>query len=185
VKGARTAVALALAAACALLLGVAPPSSRADVRLTVAGDSLALGIGASDSSRGFAFDLFQRVRATHPASEITNLAIGGATTEDVVRLELPRLAQTHPTVVLVEVGANDLVRRHPATTFARDYGRLVDGARRDAPGARIVLFNVPRRLRFCDLRRCDESAAASPRARLQYDRRSGSAADRGARRQPL
>lgn len=48
-----------------------------------------------------------------------------------------------PTGVLVEVGANDLVRRHPATTFARDYGRLVDGARRDAPGARIVLFNVP------------------------------------------
>lgn len=113
------------------------------VRLTVAGDSLALGVGATDSSRGFAFDLFRRIRATRPSSEVTNLAIGGATTADVVRLELARIASTRPDLVVVEVGANDLVRRHPARTFAADYGRLVAGVRRAAPGSRIVLFNVP------------------------------------------
>ncbi|GAC1307356.1 MAG: SGNH/GDSL hydrolase family protein [Vulcanimicrobiaceae bacterium] len=115
----------------------------APVRLTVAGDSLALGIGASDSSRGFAFDLFERVRLARPASEVTNLAIGGATAQDVARLELPRIGETRATVVLLEVGANDVVRRHPASSFARDFRTLVDGVRAQAPAARLVLFNVP------------------------------------------
>ncbi len=118
-------------------------TAEPDVRLTVAGDSLALGIGASDSSRGFAFDLFERVRARRASSEVTNLAIGGATTADVSRLEVPRIARTHPTIVIVEVGANDVVRRHPIAEFASAYRRLIDGVHRSAPRAQIVLFNVP------------------------------------------
>jgi len=114
-----------------------------DVRMTVVGDSLALGVGASDSSRGFAFELFRRVRAERPRSEVTNLAIGGATAADVSRLEIPRIASTRPSVVLVEAGANDAVRRHTAADFARSYHTLVAGIERAAPQARIVLFNVP------------------------------------------
>ncbi|GAC1547300.1 MAG: SGNH/GDSL hydrolase family protein [Vulcanimicrobiaceae bacterium] len=133
-----------LAGTFAALLAAAPaPAALAGVNMTVAGDSLALGIGATDSSRGFAFDLFERVRALRPMSEVTNLAIGGATTADVVRLELPRIAATRPTVVLLEVGANDVVRRHAAAAFGRDYRRLIDAVRRDAPAARIVILNVP------------------------------------------
>jgi len=142
-KRTHALAALAFISALTTALGAAPLSHTAGVRMTVAGDSLALGIGATDSSRGFAFDLFQRVRAEHPTSEVTNLAIGGATTQDVVRLELPRIAVTHATVILLEVGANDVVRRHPALGFARDFHRLVEGIRRNTPGARIVLFNVP------------------------------------------
>jgi len=149
-SGRQRAAASRLAATLAFLIAGTPADAvhaeavdRTSVRLTVTGDSLALGIGASDSSRGFAFDLFERVRAERPASEVTNLAIGGATTEDVARLEIPRIAATRATVIFVEVGANDLVRRHAAGAFARDYHALVDGVRRSAPGARIVLFNVP------------------------------------------
>lgn len=140
------AVTLAALARAVPTLGFEAASVRAAspaIRLTVAGDSLALGIGASDSSRGFAFDIFERLRAERPTSEVTNLAIGGATAEDVVRLELPRIRETRATIVLLEVGANDVVRRHPVAAFARDYHTLVEGVRRNAPGARIVLFNVP------------------------------------------
>ena len=118
-------------------------TSSSAVRVTVAGDSLALGVGATDSSRGFAFDLFRRVDRLRPQSEITNLAIGGATVADVQRLEVPRLAATQPAVVLLEAGANDAVRRHAAPLFARDYRALVAAVRRAAPRARLVLFNVP------------------------------------------
>ena len=113
------------------------------VPLTVAGDSLALGIGASDSSRGFAFQLLRRVSALRPGSEVTNLAIGGTTVRDVLRLEVPRLAASEPQLVLVEVGANDALHRTPAPAFARDYRSLVDAVRRAAPAARLVLFSVP------------------------------------------
>jgi acyl-CoA thioesterase-1 len=117
-------------------------STRA-IRVTVAGDSLALGIGASDSSQGFAFELFRRIQAERSGSEITNLAIGGTTADDVMRLEVPRIAATRPDVVLVEVGANDAVRRRSAATFARQYASLVHAVAQAAPRARIVLFNVP------------------------------------------
>ena len=134
--------AVVVAFACGL-----PTTTRAndarEIRLTVAGDSLALGVGASDSSRGFAFDLFKRIAQTHPRSEVTNLAIGGATASDVARLELDRIAATQPDIVILEVGANDLVRRHGAKTFDAQYRRLALGVRRVAPRARIVLFNVP------------------------------------------
>jgi lysophospholipase L1-like esterase len=111
--------------------------------MTVAGDSLALGIGASDSSRGFAFDLFRRVVTLRPGSEISNVAIGGTTARDVLRLEIPRLAETEPSVVLIEAGANDAVQRRSAAEFARDYGALVAGVRRAVPHARLVVFTVP------------------------------------------
>jgi lysophospholipase L1-like esterase len=113
------------------------------VRVAVAGDSLALGIGASDSSRGFAFDLFRRIDAERPGSEVTNLAIGGTTAADVERLEVPRLAATHPDVVLLEVGANDAVRRRSAASFSRDFSSLVRVLHRVVPHAQIIIFNVP------------------------------------------
>ncbi len=139
--------AMAIAIVAVFLACDVATSARAEVargvRITVAGDSLALGVGASDSSRGFAFDLFRRVRETRPGSEVTNLAIGGATANDVARLELDRIAATRPDIIILEVGANDLVRRHAAAAFDADYRRLVRGVRRVAPRARIVLFNVP------------------------------------------
>ena len=117
--------------------------SAAPLRLTVAGDSLALGIGASDSSHGFAFDLFRRIEARRPGSVVTDLAVGGATAADVDRLESPRVRATRPDLVLLEAGANDAVRRRTAAAFARDYARLVAHVAAASPGATLVLFNVP------------------------------------------
>ena len=128
--------ALSLAAALASV-------SHGSVRMTVAGDSLALGIGASDSSRGFAFDLYRRVAALRPGSEITNLAIGGTTARDVRRLEVPRLAQTAPQLVLLEAGANDAVQHRSAAVFARDFRELVRAVRKAQPAARLIVFTVP------------------------------------------
>jgi lysophospholipase L1-like esterase len=127
------------ALAAAFALATAAPS----VRMTVLGDSLALGTGASDSSRGFAFVLFRRLAAQAPGSEVTNLAIGGATVADLVRLELPRLAAGRPSLILVAIGGNDAVRGRSLAEFAGDYHRLAVHLRESAPQARIVLFNVP------------------------------------------
>jgi lysophospholipase L1-like esterase len=122
----------------ALALAIATP-----VHMTVLGDSLALGTGASDSSHGFAFVLFRRIEALAPGSQVTNLAIGGATVPDVVRLEVPRVAAGRPSLIVVAVGGNDLIRQRSAQAFGADYHRLVQSLRVAAPAARIVLFNVP------------------------------------------
>jgi acyl-CoA thioesterase-1 len=130
----------ALLAAVLIAAAPAPPP----VQVAVLGDSLALGVGASDSANGFAFLLYKRVLAQRAGSQVTNFAISGATTADAVRLEVPRLKTAdRPDIVIVAVGANDVIRGHSPAQFAHDYRALVDGLRRAAPRARIVLFNVP------------------------------------------
>jgi lysophospholipase L1-like esterase len=126
-----------------LLAVVAPLASPTAVRMTTLGYSLALGIGASDSGHGFSFELYRRVAVLRPGSEITNLAIGGTTADDVRRLEVPRLARTEPQIVLLEAGANDAVQHRSAAAFARDFRALVASVRRSAPAARLVIFTVP------------------------------------------
>jgi lysophospholipase L1-like esterase len=74
---------------------------------------------------------------------MTNLSIGGATASDVTRLEVPRVAVTSPDVILLCVGANDVVRFHSRAAFARDYGALVHALRAAAPRAKLVIFNIP------------------------------------------
>ncbi|MGD0473625.1 MAG: SGNH/GDSL hydrolase family protein [Candidatus Velthaea sp.] len=116
----------------------APP-----VQLAVLGDSLAFGSGAGDTSGGFAFRLYRAIDATRPGSEITNVAIGGSTAADVLRLQVARLKGHRFDVVILCVGGNDVVREIPSTAFARNYRRLVAAVRAAAPTAALVAVGVP------------------------------------------
>ncbi len=113
------------------------------VQLAVLGDSLAFGTGAGDTSGGFAFRIYRALQATRPGSEITNVAIGGSTAADVMRLQTARLRERRFDMVIVCVGGNDVVRGIPSAQFARDYRHLLDAIRRRAPHAAIVAIGVP------------------------------------------
>ncbi|MGP6189902.1 MAG: SGNH/GDSL hydrolase family protein [Vulcanimicrobiaceae bacterium] len=107
------------------------------------GDSLALGTGASDSSRGFAFVTYLAIEAGRPGSEISNYAIGGSVTRDVTRLQVARLRERHVDCAIVCVGSNDVVRGTPAATFAASYDRLLRDVRRTVPHTALVVLGVP------------------------------------------
>jgi lysophospholipase L1-like esterase len=119
-----------------------PGSAGPSVRMTVVGDSLALGTGATDPANAFAFRVYRAVLATRPGSEVTNLAIGGSRVVDVTRLQV---AQVDPRtdLVLVVVGGNDVVRRTPLAQFGSAYARLLAALRARAPRATIVACGVP------------------------------------------
>jgi lysophospholipase L1-like esterase len=145
---------LALATALALAAGPAGcsasrPAARAAtpsapaVQLAVLGDSLAFGTGAGDTSGGFAFRVYRAIDAARPGSEITNAAIGGSTTADVLRLQVARLRERRFDVVILCVGGNDVVRDVPSAAFARNYGRLVAAVRAAAPSAALIAVGVP------------------------------------------
>jgi lysophospholipase L1-like esterase len=141
--------AVVAAISCALFaaLGAAPrvaaqASSSAPIRMTVLGDSLALGTGATDPANAFAFRVYRALLAERPGSEVTNDAIGGSRVADVTRLQVPLLA-ADADLVLVIVGGNDVVRRTPAKEFAADYSRLLAAARARAPHAALVACGVP------------------------------------------
>jgi lysophospholipase L1-like esterase len=92
----------------------APPSPPPPaVGLYVAvGDSIAVGVGASNPSNGFVAVYFARMRANGLVQELSNLAVSGATTGTVLASQLPSaLAEiarpSDAKVISVTVGAND------------------------------------------------------------------------------
>lgn len=120
-----------------------PAGAATAVRILVLGDSLALATGATRADGGFIFPAFRRVLRTAPSAQLDNVAIGGSTVGDVLRLQAPRVAALAPQAIIVCVGGNDVVRRTPPAAFARDYRALLAAVRRDAPHARVICCGVP------------------------------------------
>jgi len=120
----------------------ATPAAPAPLRMSVLGDSLALGTGATDPANALAFRIYRALLAERPGSEVTNEAIGGSRVADVTRLQVPAL-DPRADLVLVIAGGNDVVRRTSAKQFADDYARLLAAVRLRAPRAAIVACGVP------------------------------------------
>ncbi len=170
---------LAAAAAAALALSVtglgAASAAPAPLRMVVLGDSLAVGTGASDPANGFAFRVYRSIARERPGSEVTNRAIGGSRASDVKRLQVATLDPRATDLVLLVAGGNDVVRKTPAGTFARDYDALLAAIRRRVPRAVVVVCGVPDVARsplFADtaakteaLARADDAAVRAAAAR--------------------
>lgn len=120
-----------------------PPAAPTPLRIAVLGDSLALGTGAADPADGLTFRIYRALAADRPGSEITNFAIGGTRASDVRRLEVGSLDPRATDLVLLVVGGNDVVRRTPVATFAREYSSLLTAIRTRVPRATVVAFGVP------------------------------------------
>lgn len=136
------AACLAISAAVLVRPAGAAQPAPAPIAMTVLGDSLALGTGASDPANAFAFRIYRALLATRPGSEVTNDAIGGSRVADVTRLQVPEL-DPHADLVVLIVGGNDVVRRTPIRQFASDYARLLEAVRARAPHAAVVACGVP------------------------------------------
>jgi lysophospholipase L1-like esterase len=144
-RSAFLGVAAAAVAGCARRSPAAPATTSRlpAVRIVALGDSLALGTGASAPENGFIFQSYRRVLAERPGSRIDDLAIGGATVADVLRLQVPRLAYEPADVAIVCVGGNDVVRRTSPARFAATYGELVARLRAALPATRLIVCGVP------------------------------------------
>jgi lysophospholipase L1-like esterase len=122
---------------------VAASRSNGALRILVLGDSLALATGASRPDGGFIFPLFRDLLRDHPGARLDNFAIGGSTAADVLRLQVPRVAQSRPNVVIVCAGGNDVVRGTPPALFARTYRALCEAISHAAPQASVIACGVP------------------------------------------
>src|SRR5256885_16264305 len=73
------------------------------IRYLALGDSYTIGTGASDESRSW-----PSIIAARMGAELTNPAVNGFTTLDLVRHELPYLQSSMPDFVSILIGVNDL-----------------------------------------------------------------------------
>lgn len=75
------------------------------LRYLALGDSYTIGTGASDPSKAWPSLIAARL-----GLELTNPAVNGFTTLDLIRDELPLFRKLRPNIVTVLIGVNDLVQ---------------------------------------------------------------------------
>ena len=114
------------------------------MRYLALGDSYTIGTGASDGSRSW-----PSIIAARMGVELTNPAVNGFTTLDLIRHELPYLERSRPDFVSILIGVNDLVQGRTPDQYRESLKVIYDriSALNLMPGSVAVMFpSTPSRL---------------------------------------
>lgn len=105
----------------------------------VLGDSLSAGYGLA-ASQGWVALTAQRMRSTHPQWRVVNASISGETTAGgAARIE-SALKRTRPSVVVIELGANDGLRGLSLQQTRANLGAIIAASVRS--GSRVLLVGM-------------------------------------------
>lgn len=104
------------------------------------GDSTGSGVGARDG--GYVARLNQRLLEHRPGSELLNLCVSGATTEDVLHGQLQRSVEGSPDLVTLGIGINDIGHGFTIEQFAKNYEEILRTLKEKTQAA-IVVTNIP------------------------------------------
>lgn len=106
-------------------------------KILVLGDSISAAYGMS-LEQGWVAQLATRLQQQSAHTNVVNASISGETTAGGLR-RLPALLQEHqPTVVIIELGANDGLRGYPLSTLQNNLTQLVTLTQQT--GARVILL---------------------------------------------
>lgn len=121
-------------------LGISPWGHAAAVpHVLVVGDSLSAEYGLARGT-GWVALLAQKMQAEQRTARITNASISGETTSGG-RSRLPALLQQHqPTVVVIELGANDALRGLPLAGTLDNLRAMTQAAQK--AGAQVLLLGM-------------------------------------------
>jgi lysophospholipase L1-like esterase len=120
---------------------MATAEQSAPIIYTALGDSTGVGVGSKEGA-GYVARLFERIKSAHPQSRLTNLCVSGATTDDVLRVQLQPAINSRPTLVTLGIGINDIGHGQTVERFARNYEEIIKGLKGET-SARLVVTNIP------------------------------------------
>lgn len=109
-----------------------PPKGTTIVAL---GDSLTLGVGASDTAHGYISVLEKRLNVS-----IMNKGVNGDTTENAAKRLQKDVLDLHPNIVLIFLGGNDYLKQVPEAETFRNLRSIIE--RTQGSGATILLVGV-------------------------------------------
>ncbi|HSS93029.1 MAG TPA: SGNH/GDSL hydrolase family protein [Candidatus Dormibacteraeota bacterium] len=115
------------------------------IRYLALGDSYTIGTGASGPSHNFPSLLARRLTdATRREVQLTNPAVNGFTTLDLMAKELDRVNGLKPDLVTVLIGVNDLVQNRSVDEYRASLRTIYDRVRAlaSAPG-RVAAISIP------------------------------------------
>jgi acyl-CoA thioesterase-1 len=125
---------------CLLCAALALPlSARAEEAILVLGDSLSAAHGISPD-QGWVHLLGERLKAEGLPQRLVNAAISGETTAGGLARLPALLARHRPTVLVVELGANDGMMGQPVAAIRANLRQIITAGRE--AGARILLVSM-------------------------------------------
>jgi acyl-CoA thioesterase-1 len=111
-------------------------------RFLALGDSFTIGTGTTPD-RSFPAVLARIWTERGRTVVLSNPAVNGYTTDDLIHDELPLVASFHPTLVTVLIGANDIVRGSNEDRYRRRIASIHQRIGADAPDARVIALPQP------------------------------------------
>jgi acyl-CoA thioesterase I len=125
----------------AALLVLAAPALAARTVL-VFGDSLSAAYGLA-TQEGWASLLAARLAAANPPWEVTNASVSGETTAGGLSRLAQDLRRHRPSIVLIELGANDALRGQPIAAIRANLERMIALVRRARAQPVLVGVMIP------------------------------------------
>jgi acyl-CoA thioesterase-1 len=123
-----------------LLAALALPTfSQAAKNILVFGDSLSAGYGIARDDSWVSL-LQQELKISHPQLEVVNASISGETTSGGLRRIGKALQQHTPSVVIIELGANDGLRGTPVRETEKNLNAIIAQSRK--ANAKVLLIGI-------------------------------------------
>jgi lysophospholipase L1-like esterase len=111
-------------------------------RFLALGDSFTIGTGTTPD-RSFPAVLARLWTERGRQVVLSNPAVNGYTTDDLIREELPIIVAFHPTLVTLLIGANDIVQGSTDDRYRDQLRSIHERVRADAPDALVIALPQP------------------------------------------
>lgn len=121
--------------------GVLQQQAQGQLTYVAIGASDTFGIGTADPyNQNWASDL---AREIGPRYHLINLGIPGAVMSTAFGRELPIALDTHPNLVTIWLGVNDIADNIPLAGYTQDLDVMLSRLQEDIPGVHIAIANIP------------------------------------------
>jgi lysophospholipase L1-like esterase len=115
------------------------------LRYLALGDSYTIGTGASSEAHNYPSILAKRLlEASGAKVAVTNPAVNGFTTEDLIESELAFVMRLKPQLVTILIGVNDIVQGRSIESYSKSLATIYDAvAALDLPPSQAVAISIP------------------------------------------
>jgi len=115
--------------------------ARNEITYVAIGASDTFGIGTSDPyMENWPTDLSEKL---NQKVHLINLGIPGITLHDALSLELPVAIDSHPQLVTIWLGVNDIADKVPILNYSRDLDVLLSHLKSKSPSVEVLIANIP------------------------------------------
>ncbi len=112
-----------------------------ELKYIAAGDSTAVGVGASSVEHSYPYLIAQDLSSSHTV-EYKNVGVTGAKTSDVINNQLSQIIKFQPDIITLSIGGNDVTHlRNPNDTVSNL--KTIINTLTEQTRARIYITNIP------------------------------------------